>query len=217
MAGSDRDAVLGTIQAMLAIVREALIIVAVVFVFLFPTTVGSWLVAHGVHSIAVAGAEISLDQFHNTTAHLNTVEQAANDTSAEPQVQATLQKLAISLKQTAAEQVRSLSAVSPGLLPRAGWIYLGTVNADKSGWQSRVVPDVVDRWPLAVGDIVTLSTDVNLRSDSSPHADPQAPIVSVLPSGTRARIRSLDTSRVVPAGDVAAPGFRAWAQIEVAG
>lgn len=207
---------LASLKDGLAIIREALIIVAVLAVLLFPSQVGTWLFARGVQKIEVAGAEISLAQFNKTKELLNTVEDAASATGEQPSIQAALQKAAGQLSQTIATQVRALTQDNPSVLPRSGWIYLGSINDKKTDWRAGVLPTIREKWPPQPGDVVIIATDANLREDSASVARPRARIVSVLPGGTHVTIRELDDTRPIPATDKFAPGFRAWARVEVA-
>lgn len=200
---------------LVAVIREVLIILAVLLVLLFPSQVGAWLAGHGVHQIGFEGTTVDLTQFDNTREALNAVTDAANALDKQPQLQASLEQAAGKLSQTLANQVRTISRSNPNEVPGDGWMYLGTLNNDKSGWRQGVSPTVQGTWPLKPGDDVTLATDTNLHTDSTSEERPNSRIISVLPRGTKVHIYELDDARAVPSSDKAAPGYRAWAKVRV--
>jgi hypothetical protein len=200
------------IKNWLGIVREAMIIVAVGMVLLFPTEVGSWLFARGVQKIEIGGATVSLAQFNQTRAALNAVQAAQN---AAPGAETELQNVATQLRTTLVDQVRTLSNSDTSGLPSAGWIYLGTLNEAKTDWKPKLARDVTDKWPIHPNDVVRISTDTNLRAETTTENRPIARILSVLPEGTRVRIIELDTDRKVAEDSADRPGYRAWASVEV--
>jgi hypothetical protein len=207
---------LDTAKDLLAVIREALITLVVIIVLIFPAHVGAWLQQRGVQKIEMAGATVDLAQFDKTREALNTVTVAANSVQEQPRLKASLETAAGQLSQTLAGQVRAISRSDPNVLPRDGWMYLGTVNGDKSAWRAGVTPTVQGNWPIRIGDDVTLATDSNLHTDSASDDRPKSSIISVLPRGTSVRIYELDSARAVPADDSAAPGYRVWAKVRSA-
>ncbi len=203
------------IRNWLAIVREAMIIVAIGMLLIFPTEVGAWLFARGVQKIEIGGATVSLAQFNQTRAALNAVQAAQNASVTAPEIVTELQNAATQLRITLVDQVRTLSRNDASGLPNGGWIYLGTLNEAKTDWKPNLSRDVTERWPVHPNDIVRLSTDTNLRADSTSEKRPTSRILSVLPDGTRVRIVDLDTSRMVAEDSQDRPGYRAWANVEV--
>lgn len=241
---------LATAKELLSVIRETLVIAAVLFLLIFPSQVGQWLWAHGVQKIDVAGTTVSLEQFKTTRAALNAVQDVLTTVQQTPgsppsaalppspapaapaappvaalsepaaeraatQALSSLQTLADQLSTTLATQVQAISQQNPSILPHTGWLYLGTLNTQKSAWREGVSPTVRASWPVKPGDVLTLGSDTNLHKDSLPSDRPMAPIISVLPLGTKVRIEALDIARPVPPGDHFAPGYRAWAQVDV--
>jgi hypothetical protein len=201
------------IKDWLGIIREVMIIVAVAMILIFPTQVGAWLFARGVQKIEIGGATVSLTQFNQTREALNAVQDAQNAAPAQKAQQ--LQTVATKLQAALVDQVESLSRSGTAGLPTTGWIYLGTLNEGKTDWKPKISKDVANPWPIKLEDIVVLSVNTNLRSDSTSELRPTAPILSALPLGTKVRVLSLDTDRKVADDSPDRPGYRAWAKVEV--
>ena len=201
---------------LLALLRETVVVVLVLLVVVNYNQVGAWLVAHGFTRLEFAGNVITLDQFKQQVTTLNSVNKAL-DASTDVGVKHELTAVQRDLGVTVANQVAALSRTTPNLLPQGGWIYLGTLAQDRSAWRGNVAPTVRSSWPLRVNDVLTLATNVNLRGDSTSETRPRAPILSVLPDGTRVKLLELDDKRRVPDGDPDAPGYRLWGRIELDG
>lgn len=206
---------LAVTRELLAVIREILVIIAVAVVLLYPSQVGKWLHNRGVQKIGMAGVEISMEQFAEKREELNIVAQAVSALNGQPELQASLQKVATQLGHSVASQVGLLQKSNPAALPKGGWVYLGTLNPERTAWLHGSY--VREPWPLAAGDMATTDTDLNLRSDSASERRPGAMIKSVLPDGTRVRIQELDTSRPVEPNAREPAGFRTWARVEVVG
>lgn len=214
---------LAQLRDFLGSIRELALIAALATVLVFPSQLGAWLAAHGVKKVEAGGVSIDLTQFTATTDAQNTVQRATEalatlppDSPAVTQAKAALDTAAQRLAQNVARQVREISGKDAAVLPRDGWIYLGTLDAQKTNWRRGVSPTVDAKWPLAPGDSVTLATDTNLHADSATEDRPHSRILSVLPAGTQVQILAVDADRRVPDGDQAAPGFRAWASVRAA-
>jgi hypothetical protein len=201
------------IKDWLGIIREVMIILAVAMILIFPTEVGAWLFARGVQTIEIGGATVSLAQFNQTREALNAVQDAQNAAPAQKAQQ--LQTVATKLQATLADQVESLSRSGTSGLPTTGWVYLGTLNEGKTDWKPKISKDVTAPWPIKPEDTVVVSTNTNLRSESTSEQRPTAPILSTLLRGTKVRILSLDTDRKVADDSPDRPGYRAWAKVEV--
>ncbi|MFH0778475.1 MAG: hypothetical protein V2A71_07565 [Candidatus Eisenbacteria bacterium] len=196
---SIRQSMLLTIKDGLAVAKEAAIALLILLFFLSPATIGSSLKKAGFTKVSLWGVEADLaKQSYEATVQLAneiaTIE-ATSDTLS-PSTQNRIEIAKQRIDGILADQVKLLEKAAPDLMPREGWIFLGTVDESRTAWkEGSPVAVKEDAWPLERGTTLTVAKDGYLRG--TPLAGPRTsgPIQASVRAGDRVRVVELDFSR----------------------
>ncbi len=109
------------------------------------------------------------------------------------------------LDAASAQQTALAKANVPGTL--RGWIYLGSLTREKSGWQSAKTDAP---WPIALPATATITDATYIREEGAPLERRLAPPLGVAQVGSRITIESIDATVPLKAG-----GWTVWAKVSV--
>lgn len=162
--------------------------------------------------------ETAQDNYDEIVHRLGELEARVTD----PQLRADVRALEASAKSSATElsaanrAVRSslvaqqalVSKVDPGSSERAGWIYLGKVDEQKTGWTSGSPETVTAARGLPVqGSMLSVVDDVYLRADGDALQRSSAPILGAIKRGAQVEVLELDYSHA------RGGGWFVWAKV----
>lgn len=87
----------------------------------------------------------------------------------------------------------------------SGWLYLGSLNQAKTGWQTRTTDAP---WPVTTPYTATITDGTYIRREGAPLQRRLAPPLAVASEGARVTIESVDASVPLKAG-----GWTVWARV----
>ncbi|MBV9782884.1 MAG: hypothetical protein JO264_03610 [Acidisphaera sp.] len=211
-AGPGAAGVIAILRDAFAILREAAIVGVILFFMLDPTAVGTFLAQRGVHDVDVMGVHVALDQFNQVKDALNAVSQqsqsdeAAGAAAADNPAEAALTDVLASIG-------TALHQADPSLIPRQGWVLLGTLEPGADELRPGPARKVDEPYAaIKPGETLVLRASARLVADTEPHW--QAKVLSALPAGAHVTIRALDRTHVQ--GAQGRPVFdRLWAKVDV--
>lgn len=204
----------------IATLREGLVAAAVITVLVFPVQAGQWLKSRGVKEFNFFGVmTVDMSKFDTQRDLANTLQRMSQDPGVPSATRQRLAGLAAELAAAMAEQVPAIQRAEPGAVATAGWMYVGRLDPQRTGWQHGAT--LRAEWPLRPGQVVALNQAAPLHADSAPASRAVARIQSALPAGAFVTVRKVDDSQAVaPSPENGAedePGFYVWALVEAAG
>jgi hypothetical protein len=207
------------IKVWLEVVRESLIIGAILIVVVFPNWTASRLAGFGLKTLKTPFGDVDLAMMQAAAGNVESAHRGVSDAAAALQTisaslpQATrdqISAVAAGLDSTAAQlqvpdrilatAVRAQPDTQASTRAREGWIYLGHVDEAKTSWSPS--PTIVHLASPAVqiGDVVPITDDVYIRADSSTSQRNQAAIIGVVHVGERVRITDVAYTHALRGG-----------------
>jgi hypothetical protein len=213
-------------KTILEVCREFIIIMAVLFVVLFPNLAKAWMRHMGFDTVTTPIGEINLAAKVQAAGQVQSAKREVSDAAAavdgliptaSEANRARLQDLSTRLATTAAQleapervlgaaakaAVAKAAAASDGepvVQSREGWMYVGHVDEAKSAWQAP--PTIVQAATPAfkAGDAVTITDDVFLRADANGGQRGLAAVVGTLRNGDQAIVLDIGYTHALSGG-----------------
>lgn len=214
--------VVAIIKDLFAAAKDAALVGCVAAVLIFPDATKAFLRTVGLTSFQTPLGTINLaeNQVREGTAALTALSAAERTVPPESPAAQAIAEATRALQTATVRAQDTVAQLQPSALAAQGWMYLGTLDPQRTGWKpgipNRTIPTVAEAFAeIRPGSVLRLRTDANLREAKPSAAGELARVVRVVREGQRVRVLEIDPSRPVDAGDSDAPGFRVWARVEV--
>jgi hypothetical protein len=207
-------------KTILEVCREFIVVMAVIFVVLFPELAKAWMRHMGFDKVTTPFGEIDTAAKVQAAGQVQSAKREISDAAAAvngliataPEAdRARLQDVSTKLSMTASQldaPVRVLGAAvkaaassgDPVAQSREGWVYVGHVDETKGAWQDR--PTIVQAATptFKAGDALTITDDVFLRADSNGGQRGLAAVVGVLRTGEPAAVLDVGYTHALSGG-----------------
>ena len=190
-----------------ALTRDALLTIVLAICILHPASIKNFLTNSGLSKLNVFGLSFELaeekEKVQEAQQLVNAkVASATQGAPGEPPQEASNKPVDPAFK----EAIANAERIAPQILPSAGWVFLGRVNASKSAWEEGGPSTVIAPWPIKPNDVLTVKDDVYVRALSD-KVHSAAPVVSVAKVGDRLSVVELDYS------SARVGGYFVWAKV----
>jgi len=215
-------------RSFFALIREVLIVVAIIMLVVFPPSIKSILDKAGIKSFAgfefrdelkesqletlntIAEVEMLQDSLEVLKDKLEEAISQADDSQTRENLEnikytidaTSQQAMSVdnNLKSSLIKQDDLLSRISQDTKNLEGWAYLGKVNERKDKWENGQPETILSvKLPIATGTTLTFKTGTYLRSDNQKQKS-KAEVVSVVKSGEKVNVLEVEYSHAKGGG-----------------
>jgi hypothetical protein len=201
-----------------AAIKDVALVACLAAVLLFPDWTKASLRTMGLTTLETPLGKLNLaeSQVRDGTATLTALDGVRREVPPGSEAAKAVDAVMRSVQTATMRAQEAVAAVQPAALVSSGWMYLGTIDPQRTDWKARTTNTVIAPYASLHPDkVVQTLTDVNLREFRPSPTGDLARVVRVVRGGQEVRILEIDTSRPVDRANPDAPGYRVWAKVGI--